>query len=60
MFGSVKVPISRILEDAEELKLPLEDHELTSKKDDDNGGGIIKFSAKLRYSNVESGNGEVA
>ena len=47
MFGTVKVPISRILEDAEELKLPLEDHELASKKDD-NGGGIIKFSAKLR------------
>ena len=50
VFGSVKVPLSRILEeDREELKLPLEEHDLTSKKNEDNGGGVVKFSAKIRY-----------
>ena len=47
VFGSVKVPISRILEDGDDLKLPLEDHELATKENNDNGG-VVKFSAKLR------------
>ena len=53
VFGSVKVPISRILEeDREELKLPLEEHELTAKNktaENEDNGGFVKFSAQIRY-----------
>ena len=49
VFGTVKVPISRILEDKEELRLPLDEHELATKTiENEDNGGVIKFSAKLR------------
>ena len=49
VFGTAKVPLSRMLEDKEDLKLPLEEHDLTTDSTENGDqGGIIKFSAKLR------------
>ena len=45
VFGTVEVPLSRMLEDKEDLKLPLEEYDLATNGDK---GGVVKFSAKLR------------